>query len=430
MVTLKEQEAVDYLNRAQSCINPEDNFSNLQLVKTMLRIESAFIQRLSDKDPEMARVDIGTSGFPQFESWSVDIQNAFKQYDQIKSDRAKLLAAPFKQFLNVNPRGIIEECAKAVEKLADNSLFTGVFEGITEAQRNYLGREDTPLLQIDPKHPGLLFVRHQESPFQLEDFDPGAPVIVQNIYGIISKRIKLISQIPQKAGLKYFDAAEKPFMVYSIPEGIIRVLISGSPMLVRSGKVFKEAVEQDEHGHNKICRIRHDGERSYTDYIFYQVECPNINLLPNEPIGLEKKFAGINPDILNAVLNIETAGFQRPAVDRLINLLPDFDSLARDSFDFFRNSINGTIRNDVLLAQGQSYGKRIGEFFSSIDDDNLSIPLQLAFGQVLQPLGKELGWGIKVTEVDPRLYTPEMDMEPHKEILPKKKRRLLPWCSG
>src|SRR5687768_2207340 len=94
MVNLRENEAIEYLQRARSVFHPMlDPYSNLPLVASMLEIEAAYIENLAS-NPELkplAGITVDNTGFPELNSWIVDIQRVLRVYRKETATRAKSL---------------------------------------------------------------------------------------------------------------------------------------------------------------------------------------------------------------------------------------------------------------------------------------------------------------------------------------------------
>ncbi len=119
MITLKEQEAVDYLGRARRTIPSDTNSSSFEILGSMLDLEILHLRKVAEAPltQPLARITIAEHGLPDVPSWLVDISGAFDQYDQIRNQRAKAVDLLTQAFAKADPNSLTREGEALTGKL-------------------------------------------------------------------------------------------------------------------------------------------------------------------------------------------------------------------------------------------------------------------------------------------------------------------------
>ncbi|MBI2595445.1 hypothetical protein HYW46_01775 [Candidatus Daviesbacteria bacterium] len=384
MAILKEKDAVEYLTAVKNCIHPDDNFSHLQMVKKMLEIEAAFIQRLMEDRRELASVRIDATGFPKLEDWWTDIKLAFSEYDQVRLQRKRLMEPFSQQLLNANSEGIAAQAINVAKTFSSEHLFGAAFKGVSGPQRNFLlkGSGEEKVIYLDPIYPGRLMSIHRTSAFQAKNFYPDAPNYHKFGYCSVDS-IQAMPVIPLKAGLK-FIGSRAPFIIYTdVETGKIQILDSNA-LLKRCGKKNIQSIKLDEHGHPLTCQTyrRRGSADGQVDYITEDIEAKDLTA-PWERNEIEKKFEGLHPGLLRTFLEADLYGADS---ETLVNMLPELNMFMADTLDFLQTSVNAQISGEEFIAGGQRLGKKTGEIFGYIEDNKLRTTLQLFMAEAAKPV--------------------------------------------
>ncbi len=373
MTILKEREAVDYLQRARSCLHPnKDQFSHLGMLGRMLDIQTAYIERTMLTGPEqLKQILIDATGFPEIESWREDIKSAFKMTVEFKTIRIQRLDSWLEQFRVSSSEGVVQEGEKLASQIAQEANFMRAFQGLSEAQEKFiLGKssvKETPYpFERNPQFPGLLTAYDYISPFESE----------------------FTAYAPKKAGLKYVDSKNdrrRPFILHlSLDE---KNGNNGVPIFLNSENTFtKEAFY---YVHPK-CRdaetyIEHDcGCTSDKPVLTTRVMCRENNVNLND-IYIKPKELGrfnLHPAILKTLTSQDIAGFDSEKADAFTAGLFKFNLLIQELSGAVDSYIAGNEIDPVRFKESSlAFARKIDLAYESLGDDHLRVIFEMTLAE-------------------------------------------------
>ncbi len=382
MVTLKEKEAVDYLQRARSCLHPEkDNFTNLPLLAKMLDIETTFISRAHSKDSKLALVSIDATGFPELPSWVVDIKKLLKEYDHIKTNRARSMSYFLQQVVDISTEGIRGEGGKLVRSLAGDTQVIKSLSKLTYEEREMFKDFDDPneensRFYTKKDNPGILFfffsyVHDIWRPYRNDQYE---------------------DHVPNPIGLKFIDSKNShrmPFIVFSSfnsdqdPTGL-RILTPKSALRHRSEILGYREGEGVKFGPVRlpiepivdVMKVKTESRFS----IFSNSDKPTYQYA-------ETKLQELHPALLRTYLNLDLMSIPSANVDTLILVLPRIDEALKEAISFSERFLDVEV---IPQHEAEAFKENLASKFSIIwqklSDDRLKGPLQLAVAEALKPL--------------------------------------------
>ncbi len=380
MAVLREQEAVAYLERVKSVINPESHkFSYLPLIHTMLDIEAVFIQKLATDEhtKQLADVSIQPDGFPELNSWFVDLNQAFKVIDQLRALRAQAMIPLMQQFANASPDGIIQVSENIAPAFDQDKALTKAHEGLTTGQRKMLqSKQDLPLM-TRKEAPGLVVVydRDVEAKIKKQKQENNGHVSTSDISA------GYFYNLPIYAGLKYIDANPADDRSTRTPAILYAPLASdpGEVLKVSTIQVLTPSITLINHDYDTYARGYHiDIQRQFRGDVRREGDA----LVPLGDYETLKKLTNLLTSRLStmeAFLAIDTSELSTAQIDALLDSLPQFNSLVIEIVEFSQRIINGSdISTAKFVECNTDFANRLSTVFNAIDDDNIRRKLQHA----------------------------------------------------
>ncbi len=357
MTILKEREAVDYLQRARSCLHPEkDSFFKIPLLASMIDIEIAYIERAIKAGPEeLSMVSIDSTGFPELPSFITDMTKAFAIGDLLQGDRIKALKPWLNQFQNFSLEGIISASEKPSSVMDQDYQLMQVLEQITPETRSLI---------LDRK-----------PPFYLNDNFPGV-IFTEFLYH------------EQSAGFKYIDSRKNPTIFFMQMSDLGTAAILGL-----TPEVYVSCYEGEKYNvytcriHNKVWRdcpcSSHDNALPHAAYSFSRSLEFKEGYVPenskNAVMKLIEKIDRMHPLVRKFYLGLDTSCFSGNEIDFI------FDNVYK-----FSDLVNTYIESANLIIKGKVVS---GEQFQ-----NSSFSLAKGFNDVLEVLPNlELQSGMRLT---------------------------------
>lgn len=242
MEILRDEEAINYLSRAEACLHPEiDNFGSIPLLARLISLEKVFLTRLVAKGQKGMPLLTGDYGLPELSAWRVDISKAFEEVGVIRANRAQALAPVLQEINNAFAEGVDEKFAELERALVSDTDLLKALEVFSPDEEEFLTQkwDSSPSFPFytDKFAPGLLLSKSDRTPFSerrgtRKRFD-----------GIIFR-----------PGFKYIDALPDDqraplFMMvaFSTERKTLgfRLITGEKPLLARSGLMSAKAVADD-----------------------------------------------------------------------------------------------------------------------------------------------------------------------------------------
>jgi hypothetical protein len=407
MITLKEQEAIDYLERASSCIDVEDKFSNLQLLKALLDIKRGYLQRMHAGVPQMCELSIDASGLPNLSSLLSDVNKAFGDYDNIVSNRAEMMKGYYQQCINADKAGILNESEKLTKSYIADFAFSQTINQITDGQRFFLQK-----LELDSKiiynHEGMLVLSHQPTPFQKVKPGDNGDFGFKEDQAISHNKFNYLNLdgfiVPGRAAIKYLDKGKvqdeeqpSPLMFYTILDEkdeveSIRILRNRSPLSARTGSInipilVKNCGGSDEYS----CRT--DIPTCHHSAYFQAFPYLSISNLPADrsPLTIqERKLSDLFPALKKTFLQLETAEFPPPQQHNILKVLSLYDVLLRDHLKECTEMLKGTLSPESFEKGSRHFAAEQESLLSLFSNDAVRSAFQLVIPQALNPLMEQI----------------------------------------
>lgn len=337
MINLREAEAVDYVNRAYSTLHPEDDCFNLSLLCTLLRIESVHLEKLACEQSVLSVVTIDATGFPEFGSWMQDVQRVLTDFDNIKTERAKVLLPVMQQVINASPAGILRETEAASKTFARDFVIASAIHELSESQRNFLRHSESPEFSLYPSrdYPSCLVLSLGKTPFQ----SPRESLICGDRKSIYEGYL----------ALKYIDVLPSSASV-------------GEPTLLRARIMDK-----------KISSL----EASTPNQRFFDSKTGNPFPLPSASIARK------------LILTADFSTLNNKQIGSFFQIMQTIDQTVKDLSGFYKGLLTGrAISPAQLQTETAKLVDPIKNIFESIPDDQLRRMTQLALaeemGEVIQ----------------------------------------------
>ncbi len=392
MTNLKEQEAVDYLNRARSCLHPEeDTFSNLPLIAAMLDIQIAFLQHTQNLGlNELSTVSIDATGFPQLDFWQGNIKNALNAFEGIRAVRGKFLGNFLQQVINGSASGISSEGKELVKNLGKDSILTRVLQRLTDHQISLL---TNPPVYLCKKIPGLLCTTEGDRVPYTQD---------QNKYQFI--------EVPPVAGLKYVDSLlpnRTPFITYAFLHDYYQYnrssvvkLMTPTLSIISTSYVQKtdQIIELRRPSALPVYQKRIDISRNYEKYTKHQKD----NAIFYE--GLQR----LHPAVFRAFCAFESARFSDDSRDAFIKALPELNLMIKNTLEYSGQVLQGAYMSQTDAENfSRTLSSKTARLFASLPDDYCRRLYQIALGEALKDV---INKSEKLAQ--PALQAPKMRMLP------------------
>lgn len=385
MIELKGQQAIDYLTSVRSTIHPKDQFCNLPILASMLDIERAYLQRFIDQEvPDLARLTIDATGFPELPSWHSDLKRAYEELIRIKAQRAQSLLPFMQQIFNASSSGIIEQGKLFLKNLSEeNSLLANLvnadFElnswvrkdratvySMEKTSELWLKKKEEPvrpLFHTDSVFSGILFtgdLSHRGS------YLYGGEKISYEKSGITA--FKFIGPFltncegqptrPPATLLLTIENYNKRYAPVQPYVSIARALTAESALLDRS-ELDKDCPEYD------IKRIKKVNSKSANTF--------NLEFADDT-----------NQHLLNLYARIDTTTLSDSEFNSFIIVLPKLNQLIRNIQNFINRNIKDVLIDpEVSTSQIQDIAKRLGLAFNSLPNDYLRREVQLSLNEAL-----------------------------------------------
>ncbi|MBI2595443.1 hypothetical protein HYW46_01765 [Candidatus Daviesbacteria bacterium] len=364
MAKLKEQEAIEYLDRASSCIHPEDPINQLQLIKAMLDIESAYIGSLVGTDLEdMARISLDATGFPELKSWLVDINEAFRQYDKFRVRLAGQMAPLVSSVLDLDKTAISKQSREVAAFLPGFSSLAKVFPPLTYDQRQVLKNEKAiaNVLYMRKALPGLLLGRETGNCFQ-------------HIYGTW----KVLRNVSEIAGFKYLDSKSMP-MILRIP---INAYIHYEYMQVSTpaNSIVSKAKTECEDGCD-----RGSGCQSPLIYVtkYKDVLGDDEKIL----VDLETSFHALHPGFKKAFISTDLTGLSDQERLAFKDAIWQLDGAAKRITTIYQDVLNGVpVSPEKFIEENRLFAEKT-DILDSVPGEYLRRALQTGNGEPLSEVG-------------------------------------------
>lgn len=368
MINLEKQQAIDYLERARSTIHPEDRFANLPLLSKMLEIEGIFLQRLINRGtPELAVITLDSTGFPELDSWKVDLAKVMGEYEQIKAKRAKSLLPLLQQLGNASPDNVLKAGQEIMTLLKDDRPLVQSL-GTVRTEKDVLYRDALRSVgngslpfHLRSSFPGLLFTNFEKD-IIIND-KPFFDSQTHHQPGFIS-----LSSGDGEFGFKYLDSHTLTFLalIHQDETAYVRILKPNSSLISRS-RIGSPRLEDDRR----------------------MVSTLHLNN-PTQLFTYETQLKVTNEKILESLLTANLTGLPQDRVDEYLSALIEINKLIGKIGIFSDNALSG---NDISPEEGekniQGFAKAIDKIFASINDDYLRRQVQLAIAKALQPVSEQ-----------------------------------------
>lgn len=412
MAVLREQEAVDYLERTKSVIHPKTHpFSQLPLLYKMLDVEAAYLQKVSTEEAirNLAEISIEPSGFPELVPWLVDLNQAFLNIDQVRAFRAQAMIPLIQQFANASPEGITQASGYIASAFDQDRALAKALEGFTPEQRALLTIENTRKFKLNRDFP---FMNRENIPGMLIVYDSKVEKeLEKDKEGKITRDPSRLTagafyNIPLYAGLKFIDAdppkgemtgeksnpARTPILIYAaladLPDeplhpSSLQILTPHTTLMPPSNRnpEFNWAITRNNGSYIDIQQTSRQENRSNA----------NNESWPSADYETLKTFTNITngsrPSTIGALLSIDISGLTYTQADVLLGTLPEFNSLIADIVHFSESIINGyDISTERFIEKNTGFANRLSVIFNAIDDEAVKRTLQLALASETKPI--------------------------------------------
>ncbi len=356
MVVKEGQQAIDYLTKATEPIDPTRvNHLHLNLINALLYIEIAHVSLAMEQSlSSLSKVVIDSTGFPEIDSWKVDIKNAFSEYKQFCAVRAKAMLPLLTQVMNASTTGINEAAQKAKKHVAASQALALAIEKLTIEQRDYLetavnSKISTLPLSLSQNYPGFLIATFTDHPFYTPE-----------------RYSHKNQQTGTKNGLKFVYHPLLPFILEIDTHTEDRKLRKQPTVFYN--RASTSYYSYPPHG------SRNEGDKKIVDSIVSDAE------------GL----AGRSEWVKAAFTSLETASFTNEEVVGFLQILPEVDSLISGIISFYDNLLNGNaITPEEFDHKNTIIANRMEKIFEKIGNDNLKRKIQIAIAQSVEPTRKK-----------------------------------------
>lgn len=381
MTMLEGENAINYLQRARSCIDPEtDQFSNLPCLAAMLDLEIHYLKGLLNNGQEnLAVVAIDASGFPELDSWRADLRVVIQEYEQVKVKRAKVLLPFLDQLKNASIAGIAKTGSTLTKQFSDDLEFVACLGSLSIRQLDYLKSSRNQPIAIRKGEMGhLLAATENESPFQAYYSSVGK-------MGIWGEKYRYI-EVNHTAGLKFIDSETEdrpPFILYlpNISEATKpRVLVPGVPLYTRCAMLIRPENVYDLTGIDSYrLEIKMPWLGFYTDVEDWKSYTP-----------IEILLAQIDVHVLNILLTYDICALGENERAILLAAIPRFDDFIKNVSKFTNLGLGcKPITTNDSEAQVASIQTNLQEIMDSLPTDELRQAFQLGLGEAVNPLEQQ-----------------------------------------
>lgn len=376
MTILEGEKAVQYLQRARSCLHPEkDSFSGMQMLAKMLDIEISYLGRLKNTQGagKLVQVCIDSTGFPELKSWVVDINQALSEFDATRIKRTKALLPLLQEFSNASPGGISREFENIAAVCGEDEAIADTFSGVSEKQREYFasfsdGSLDAFIMRKHLYTPGILsYITMHMDLFYAHHYE------------------RLMGRGNGYLGFKYIDSA--------IPAPTPKILVWG---LEETGELsFCRILE---HGYPLVNRCYQAESRAcscgFDNHPVYFIANPlpeTSDVLPDTDMELkllhcnEEMFSSLHPAAKKFLACVDAAQ-DYPDPSLLFRLMPVFDSYLKDLIGFFDSVKNdpANMRFCKVQSLAQSLPENLNAIMNLASSDTVRELLQIAMAECLQ----------------------------------------------
>lgn len=372
MIILENEQAIEYLQRARSCIDQERSFySGLPILSAMLDIERAYLERniiLNEPGrPKCLAVD--ATGFPELASWKADCNQVFMDIDILRNKRARAIAPLLQAFTNASVSGVKGELDRIKTALTPMDFYMAGPEFLPGEIKTRV--KNNKCFYLDKKHPGLLLCDREIAYFHREVRivflqNPGTDAFkFLDECGTGPALPVLIMQcIVEDANGKRKGGGGNHY------NGKIRLLTEGAPLLDRSLTV--DGWECSIRG----CTMTHTYRNAF--------KTTGIQICKSDEVeGYVNRLSGPSKEML---LSADLTCLTPLGRARFLQSLGKLDLLSQ-KIDLF---ISGTVKDGKtswgdFIAEGLDLADMLASVFDGADDDEC-LSLQLVLGALLNPI--------------------------------------------
>jgi len=361
MINLKEQEALNYLQRAKETIDQTELLykdktlpKSCQLLSYMLDLEGVYLQYLQSKGlNELAHISVDATGFPSLDPWLIDAEKLMDEFSQVRNIRARVLAPLMEQFTG-GSLGRIE--AEATE-----------LSNILAADRPLLASLDRVPLETKE----LLNNAHQK--YQKGRFPLG---YLPEFYGHLGDFIIYApkwSNVGHIAGFKYID--------YRNPSNG-----GGSQLIIVN---FKQQYTPDEH--YRGIKPRHKMDISHHTFFKrygLKMDCT----------GFQEMEGGVKGVFKRAHITADYSTLSDLEIDLFLQSLRDLEALVKAFKEFADNTLEGkpldSEKAKIAIIHLHSIIKKTIE---ALPTEYLKITAQIAVAKAMDEVKK--GVNTQITDI-------------------------------
>lgn len=376
MEILRDQAAIDYLDRAESCLTPEvDNFGSIPLLVKMISLERVFLGRLVAKGQKAFPLPMADYGLPELPAWRTDIVKAFEEVEIIRTNRAQALAPVLQELVNASAAGVDKKFDELQKTLESDSNLLRALEEFSQDEADFLTQRWNTSLSFPfytAKYaPGLLLSRSDRTPFSEQR----------------GKR-KMFNGQSFRPGFKYVDTdlervREPFFMMVAFspkPESLgFRIITQGEPLLARSKLIKTNEYATDQPNTRGMDAIIE----------YYDLSLDKTPQKEGKALKLEKGLQGFRPAIFRALYQTDYTG-KHSSLEAYFESLLKLNALAEDVSQFSEQVLGlKPMAADETKQRELKIASELYNIYNAVDDDDLRRVLQIAMAEEMHLTRRE-----------------------------------------
>lgn len=377
MEILRDQAAIDYLDRARSCLRPEvDNFGSIPLLAKLISLEKIFLTRLIAKGQTGFPLSIGDYGLPELAAWRIDIIKTFEEVDVVRANRARALDPLLQELANASATGLDKKFGGLQNTLeADQSLIEALAEFSQDEVDFLTQRWDSSLsfpFYTEKYAPGLLLSRSDKTPFSERR----------------GKR-KRFNGLAFRPGFKYIDtdpeSSRDPFFLmvaFSSERQALgcRLITQKTALLSRSRLVNTE----EHHPTNQT-----SGYNIETTIEYFDLALQKRSAVDVETAKLERGLQKLRPAIFRALYQTDYTD-KRSSLDAYFKALLEVNTLVNEAAQFSEEILElKPISSNESTDIKNRFAFKLSEIYNAVGDDDLRRVLQIAMASEMSQIRRQ-----------------------------------------
>lgn len=405
---LRGKEAIEYLQRARSTLHPKvDQFAEIPLLASMLDVQIAFFEnKILQGRENLVIFTRARHGFPELESWVLDINSLFGEFDAVKQKRAEAFLPLLQQISDISERGITEQNEKLATVLREDLELINMQNNIPEYLKKRLRRLNPNAVSIDglkgvpfalDNCPGLLRIRPLEEDMIFESRIGRVDVGVVVSFKYLDSKDQSL-RLPTT--LYFYN--EYHYEDYYANKLSCRALVPESPLLDRTVIEYEDS--------EKIFWRRFQNTRQTPISVSNRGQLDNTLKLTEMPNEQQEKM---NVALLRAYRSLDPRPLSDASINAFLASLPRLNRLISQMAAPLEDILKGNPlkATDCVASINELSGQMIS-LFNSLEDDDGKLALQLAVAEAIKPL---------IGQTKELVFLPAVAKET------KRKRRFLPF---